>query len=82
VKSQFHLVVHGHRRGEETGFIQMIANWAKDLSGGNLTTAIILVLWVGAIASAFIDNIPFIATMLPIIAFLNQTIHGAESGVL
>ena len=67
---------------EETGLIQMIANWVKDLSGGNLTTAIILVLWVSAIASAFIDNIPFTATMLPIIAFLNQTIPGAESGVL
>jgi Na+/H+ antiporter NhaD/arsenite permease-like protein len=67
---------------EETGLIQMIANWVKDVSGGNLTVAIILVLWVSAIASAFIDNIPFTATMLPIIAFLNQTIPGAESGVL
>jgi len=67
---------------EETGLIQIIANFVKDLSGGNLTVAIILVLWVSAIASAFIDNIPFTATMLPIIAFLNQTIPGAESGVL
>jgi len=67
---------------EETGLIQVIANWVKDLSRGNLTAAIILVLWVSAIASAFIDNIPFTATMLPIIAFLNQTIPGAESGVL
>ncbi len=67
---------------EETGLIQVIAEWVKDVSGGNLTAAIILVLWVSAIASAFIDNIPFTATMLPIIAFLNQTIPGAESGVL
>jgi Na+/H+ antiporter NhaD/arsenite permease-like protein len=67
---------------EETGLIQMIANWVKDVSQGNLTVAIIIVLWVSAIASAFIDNIPFTATMLPIIAFLNQTIPGAESGVL
>jgi Na+/H+ antiporter NhaD/arsenite permease-like protein len=44
--------------------------------------AIILVLWVSAIASAFIDNIPFTATMLPIVAFLNQTIPGVESGGL
>jgi Na+/H+ antiporter NhaD/arsenite permease-like protein len=67
---------------EETGLIQMIANWVRDVSKGNLTAAIIIVLWVSAIASAFIDNIPFTATMLPIIAFLNQTIPGAESGVL
>jgi len=67
---------------EETGLIQVIANFVKDVSGGNLTAAIVIVLWVSAIASAFIDNIPFTATMLPIIAFLNQTIPGAESGVL
>jgi Na+/H+ antiporter NhaD/arsenite permease-like protein len=39
-------------------------------------------LWVAAIASAFIDNIPFTATMLPIVAYLNQVIPGAESGIL
>jgi Na+/H+ antiporter NhaD/arsenite permease-like protein len=67
---------------EETGLIQIIAEWVKEVSGGNLTAAIVMVIWVSAIASAFIDNIPFTATMLPIIAFLNQTIPGAESGVL
>jgi Na+/H+ antiporter NhaD/arsenite permease-like protein len=67
---------------EETGLIQIIAEWVKDVSRGNLTAAIVLILWVSAIASAFIDNIPFTATMLPIVAFLNQAIPGAESGVL
>ena len=67
---------------EETGLIQVIANFVKDVSKGNLTAAVVIILWVSAIASAFIDNIPFTATMLPIIAFLNQTIPGAESGVL
>ena len=67
---------------EETGLIQIIAEWVKDVSRGNLTVAVVLILWVSAIASAFIDNIPFTATMLPIIAFLNQTIPGAENGVL
>jgi Na+/H+ antiporter NhaD/arsenite permease-like protein len=67
---------------EETGLIQVIAEWVRDVSRGNLTIAVIMVLWVSAIASAFIDNIPFTATMLPIIYFLNQTIPGAENGVL
>jgi Na+/H+ antiporter NhaD/arsenite permease-like protein len=67
---------------EETGLIQVIAEWVRDVSRGNLTVAVIMVLWVSAIASAFIDNIPFTATMLPIVYFLNQTIPGAESGVL
>lgn len=67
---------------EETGLIQVIANFVKEVSQGNLTAAIVIILWVSALASAFIDNIPFTATMLPVIAFLNQTIPGAESGVL
>jgi Na+/H+ antiporter NhaD/arsenite permease-like protein len=67
---------------EETGLIQFIAEWVAHLSRGNLVVAIILVLWVSALASAAIDNIPFTATMLPIIAFLNHNIPGAESGVL
>ena len=60
---------------EETGLIQMIAEWVRDASRGNLTVAVIMVLWVAAIASAFIDNIPFTATMLPIVAFLNQSMN-------
>ncbi len=67
---------------EETGLIQIIAEWVRNVSQGNLTVAVIMVLWVSAIASAFIDNIPFTATMLPIVAFLNTTIPGAESGIL
>jgi Na+/H+ antiporter NhaD/arsenite permease-like protein len=67
---------------EETGLIQFIAEWVAHLSRGNLVVAVVLVLWVSAIASAAIDNIPFTATMLPIVAFLNHNIPGAESGVL
>jgi Na+/H+ antiporter NhaD/arsenite permease-like protein len=67
---------------EETGLIQFIAEWVAYLSRGSLVVAIILVIWVSALASAAIDNIPFTATMLPIIAFLNHNIPGAESGVL
>lgn len=73
------IVVSG---AEETGLIQVIADWVKDVSGGSLTAAILMVLWVSAIASAFIDNIPFTATMLPIVAYLTTVIPGAEQGVL
>ena len=67
---------------EDTGLIQIIAEWVRNMSAGNLTVATVMVLWVSAIASAFIDNIPFTATMLPIVAFLNTTIPGAETGIL
>ena len=67
---------------ESTGLIQIIADWVKDVSGGSLVAAILMVLWVSALASAIIDNIPFTATMLPIVAYLTTVIPGAQSGVL
>lgn len=67
---------------EETGLIQVIADWVKDMSKGSLVVAILMVLWVSAIASAIIDNIPFTATMLPIVAYLTTEIPGAQGGIL
>ncbi|WP_409296527.1 ArsB/NhaD family transporter [Peribacillus sp. SCS-26] len=51
----------------DTGIIKSIASQAIELTKGNLTAATMLILWVSAIASAFIDNIPFVATMIPLI---------------
>ncbi|HTZ41569.1 MAG TPA: ArsB/NhaD family transporter [Syntrophales bacterium] len=67
---------------EQTGLIQIIADWVRDMSGGSLVIAIVMILWVSAFASAIIDNIPFTATMLPIVAYLTQVMPGAQSGVL
>jgi len=67
---------------EETGLIQVIADWVKDMSRGSLVVAILMILWVSAIASAIIDNIPFTATMLPIVAYLTTEIPGAQEGIL
>ena len=67
---------------EETGLIQIIAEWVKSMSRGNLVIAVLMILWVSAIASAIIDNIPFTATMLPIVAYLTAEIPGAQSGIL
>jgi Na+/H+ antiporter NhaD/arsenite permease-like protein len=67
---------------EETGLLDVVADWVLNLSHGNLVASICLILWVSAIMSAFVDNIPFTATMLPIVAYLTQVIPGADSGVL
>ena len=67
---------------EETGLLDVVADWVLRLSHGDLATSICLILWVSAIMSAFVDNIPFTATMLPIVAYLTQVIPGAETGVL
>jgi Na+/H+ antiporter NhaD/arsenite permease-like protein len=67
---------------EETGILQVVADWLKDVCAGNITMAIILVMWTAALFSAIVDNIPFTATMLPIVAFLGKTVPGGETGVL
>ncbi|WP_456432526.1 SLC13 family permease [Thermosulfuriphilus sp.] len=67
---------------EETGLLAIVADWVLELSHGNLVAAICLILWVSAIMSAFVDNIPFTATMLPITAYLTRVIPGAENNVL
>jgi Na+/H+ antiporter NhaD/arsenite permease-like protein len=67
---------------QETGLLELIATRIQGICGDNLTLAILVILWTSGIASAIVDNIPFTATMIPIIAYLNQTVAGAESGVL
>jgi Na+/H+ antiporter NhaD/arsenite permease-like protein len=67
---------------EEVGFIQIIADWVREMSKGSLVVAILMILWVSALASAIIDNIPFTATMLPVVGYLTTVIPGAQNGVL
>ena len=58
---------------EQTGVLVVIANFIAKVSGGNVHVMIAIILWVSAIASAFIDNIPFSATMIPVIKALAET---------
>ncbi|QYY43310.1 ArsB/NhaD family transporter [Aneurinibacillus thermoaerophilus] len=51
----------------ETGVIAQLANKAIELTKGDLVATSLLILWMSAIASAFVDNIPFVATMIPMI---------------
>ncbi|WP_200760956.1 ArsB/NhaD family transporter [Effusibacillus dendaii] len=51
----------------ETGVISQLAAQAIQLTGGNLTATALLIMWMSAIASSFVDNIPFVATMIPMI---------------
>jgi len=57
---------------EATGVIAMLAGGVIDLTQGNLMLTTLAILWVSAIASAFIDNIPFVATMIPMIIEMGQ----------
>ncbi|MEC0145892.1 ArsB/NhaD family transporter [Paenibacillus alginolyticus] len=51
----------------ETGIISKLAAQAIELTGGNPVATSMLILWLSAFASAFLDNIPFVATMIPMI---------------
>ena len=58
---------------EETEMLDKIAMFIEKICGGDVKLMIVIILWVSAIASAFVDNIPFAATMVPIIQSLAET---------
>ena len=56
---------------EETEILDIIADFIEDISGGDKRLMIAIIIWVSAVASAFVDNIPFAATMVPVIKNLS-----------
>ena len=60
---------------EKTKVLEVMANGIGHISGGNPYIVITIVLWLSAIASAFVDNIPFAATMVPVIIGLASGVH-------
>ena len=66
---------------EQTGALEAMAELIGKISGGNKRIMVAIILWVSAIASAFVDNIPFAATMIPIIRSLAIT-QGVDLSVL
>lgn len=66
---------------EQTGILQLMAAFIGNISNGNVMLILAIILWLSAIASAFIDNIPFAATMIPIINSLAAT-QGVDLSVL
>jgi Na+/H+ antiporter NhaD/arsenite permease-like protein len=67
---------------QEVGLIGFIAAGIKSLVGENLSVALLVLVWAGAILSGVIANIPFTAAMLPVVGFLTRTVPGAGSKVL
>ncbi len=66
---------------EKTGVLNMIANFITSVSKGNVAVIVIVILWLSAITSAFVDNIPFAATMIPVIRAIAAT-EGMDIGTL
>ena len=66
---------------EQTGVLNSLAGIIDAVSGNNVKWVVAIVLWLSALASAFVDNIPFAATMIPVIRSLAQA-GGMDLSVL
>jgi Na+/H+ antiporter NhaD/arsenite permease-like protein len=64
---------------EHAGLLNMLANWVVDFTGGDMKITALMILWVSAVASAVVDNIPFVATMIPMIESMASTFGGADN---
>lgn len=67
---------------EEAGVLEILAGFIGPVSGGNIAVMIAIIIIVSAVASAFIDNIPFAATMIPVITDLASDVAGVNLTVL
>lgn len=58
---------------EEVGIIEALATYLLDVTAGNEVLMVIVILWLSAIVSSFLDNIPFVATLIPLIIAMGET---------
>jgi Na+/H+ antiporter NhaD/arsenite permease-like protein len=70
------VLVHGI---EQAGLLGILSNKVLEYTGGNITYTAMTILWVSAVFSAIVDNIPFVATMIPIIKDMAPAFGGAEN---
>lgn len=66
---------------QRTGCLDVLAACITGLSGGSSAVMIVIILWFSGVCSAFVDNIPFAATMVPVLQALAQG-QGMELSVL
>ena len=57
----------------ETGTISALANGLIDVTGGNVFLTMIVLVFASAVVSSFLDSIPFVATMIPILLAMEGT---------
>lgn len=66
---------------EQTGILEIMAAFIGKISGGNVMVMVAIIIWLSAIVSALVDNIPFATTMIPIIKSLS-TAYGVDLSML
>ena len=63
---------------EETGFLTKVGNYLVEITGGSIKKSVYVVLSVSAVFSAMVDNIPFVATMIPTLKAMEEAVGGRE----
>lgn len=66
---------------EQTGILEIMAGFIGRISGGNIMVMVAIIIWLSAVVSAFVDNIPFATTMIPIIKSLSAA-YGVDLSML
>jgi Na+/H+ antiporter NhaD/arsenite permease-like protein len=64
---------------DSTGVLGRVGETAADVSGGSLPFATMLILWMSAVLSGVVDNIPYTATMLPVVRALGDDLGGHDT---
>ena len=64
---------------EEAGVLQVMGNKFIEYTDGSIEKAAMLVIWISAFVSTAIDNIPFVATMIPMIKSMEESMGGREA---
>lgn len=64
---------------EHTGLLTILAQKMLALTGGDMMTTGMLILWSSAVLSAVVDNIPFVATMIPLIENMEGSMGGKDA---
>jgi len=64
---------------EQAGLLSLLGQMLLDYTGGDIAYTAILVLWASAVFSAIVDNIPFVATMIPLIQSVETELGGHDA---
>lgn len=67
---------------EQTGVLELIASFIEKVCGGNAIVMVLVIMFISALASAVVDNIPFAATMVPVIKSLAAATAGVDLSTL
>ena len=66
---------------EQTGILEIMAGFIGRISGGNVMVMVAIIIWLSAVSSAVVDNIPCATTMIPIIKSLSAA-YGVDLSML